>query len=930
MSKSTVQWIIKDTNGEVTGPFSTVEILDMISSSRLSGEEQIALFPGREWRRITNEPQFYDRLLDILSEQQKKLDEDSVPISEYVAVTDNINDEKTPVAPEAPPPQEAPPRAEPKRTQIKTKKKKAKLQDIELVDMQAKIKSEISRRGAWPILVLLLVVLLVMFFMRGSKNEDERMHLLAPRANQPSLSTNEVKEKTRQAVSAYLNDTLNSYLSAQNQLVQIVEGDPKNHEVMALLCLTYYELWPYSYRDEKDLNAVKTATQLAVKVDPGGLNYSTCKAVELFLAAKIDQAKGVIESVIDAQAQKNEPAIALYYLKAVALDATQEYASSINYLQSAQRLWPQWTRVYVMEAEQQIKVENYSQALRILTEVLTTHPAHPVARAELGILEFRQFKHNDKAEALLREVISSPKEVPSPLLSSAYLALAELQLQKRENKQALKFAEQAYALSPGNASAKNLVVQLGGIEKLKQADVKVSQLIYEGDQLVREGDCYAAQAHFKAAFQKDPQNTQAAFKTAQCLWKVNFTTEAIEWLNKAIRADPKFIGAYVLLADFYTQRYNFVAAAKTLATAQRVAPRSHEVYRGLAMVELKRGNAPSAINFAKKAIELYQADLESYVLLAEAYAEMRDSRQALAAAARAIEIDGNFPAAHVAYAKALIGLQGQEVAVSYLSDRVKMFPVTMEYRLSLGEMLLADDRAHEAASVYRDILAINNKEKEAMLGLGKALRKLNQYADAQDVLLRAAVLDPADPEPLYTTGLIYLELNKPDEAIVQFDRVLKVNAVYPLVNYYKGRAYLLKKDGKMALAMAHEEVSINPNMANSFLLAAEAYSQMGQFTLCAGEYQKAIKLRPQGPDIYLKMAQCYRQSGNLEIALTMLKTAESKDSGLPEIYREQGIVYETKGDFIKAIEAYNQYFVLDPNAPDRGQIEGRINSLKNR
>ena len=41
---------------------------------------------------------------------------------------------------------------------------------------------------------------------------------------------------------------------------------------------------------------------------------------------------------------------------------------------------------------------------------------------------------------------------------------------------------------------------------------------------------------------------------------------------------------------------------------------------------------------------------------------------------------------------------------------------------------------------------------------------------AVQLCAQAAVLDPADAEPLYLAGGIYLDLHKPQEALVQLDR----------------------------------------------------------------------------------------------------------------------------------------------------------------
>jgi tetratricopeptide (TPR) repeat protein len=212
--------------------------------------------------------------------------------------------------------------------------------------------------------------------------------------------------------------------------------------------------------------------------------------------------------------------------------------------------------------------------------------------------------------------------------------------------------------------------------------------------------------------------------------------------------------------------------------------------------------------------------------------------------------------------------------------------------------------------------------------LAKVLRAQGNMGEALDLLLKAAVLDPSDAEPLFLAGNIYLDIKKPDEAKLQFQRVLTINKNFPLVYYHLGRAALLQNDPREALAQAELEKRAMPNVADAYLLAADAHAQMQQFSNCATEYQKAIKLRPQNAATYVKNAQCYRKAGNLDAATAMLNVAATKESGLADIYKEQGAIYELKGDVAHAIEAYNQYFVLDPDAPDRTQIEDRVSALQ--
>lgn len=165
-------------------------------------------------------------------------------------------------------------------------------------------------------------------------------------------------------------------------------------------------------------------------------------------------------------------------------------------------------------------------------------------------------------------------------------------------------------------------------------------------------------------------------------------------------------------------------------------------------------------------------------------------------------------------------------------------------------------------------------------------------------------------------------------AQAQFSRVLKINKRFPKVYYNLGKAALESKDFPKALEMAQMEQHINPNIAESYLLAAEAYYRMGQYSSCASEYQKAIPKRPQTADIYINMARCYRLSGALESAVTILDQAAQKESGHPDIYKELGATFHMQGLLVEAYTAYERYLALAPNAPDRDDIERIMKELQ--
>jgi tetratricopeptide (TPR) repeat protein len=943
MSDSSKKWIIRDTVGRISGPFTTEKILHSIGQGEFTGEESIAYYPGGAWISISQDPQFYDKLLDSLSNEEHRVPTESSQTQPDEPKTEIdvpepprrerviIDMENTVGGPKmAPPPPTDPPKQAKKKSKVKRKTRPAP-RDIELIDTKipfADLIKDLAKHAKLPGAVALVGGLLIwLLFSGGDSSSTERIHLLAPQKGQAQESADAVKGRVKQGVSDFLKDTFESYISAQNNLVRAIEGNGKDPEVMALLCMTYLELWPYAYQDSSDLKTVSSVVQVSSAIDPGGINSAVCRSVDLIVRGRYSEAKSLTEAMLESRANQASPPIIFYYLKGLLLEGTGDYATAVGYFHSAEQLWQAWTKPYILDAQTNIKMEKYSDAANILRRVLAGNHNHVVAMIELGILEYKYFNHPERGQELLEGGVSGGA-APKETLSRAYLGLAEIVLKGGSQNKALKYAKKAYSLNSSNGLAKNLIVRLGGMEGLRGTKVKGQQLIFEGDQFFREGDCNSAQAYYKYAYEEDGHNAVAAMKAAQCLWRLSFSTEALDWLNKAIKADPKLIEAYVLMADYLTLRYNFLAATKILAVAYKINPKSPDVFRGFALIELRRDNYAGAIGYAKKALQIYETDVETQILIAQAYLASKDYKLAYNYAAKAIEIDVNHRHAQTVYAEALMGLQGVDVAIDYLLKLIASYPLVIDYRLALGKLYEKDERYEDAEEVFSQIAKIEDKPKEAYIELAKVLKAKGQLNAALEFLLKAAVLDPADAQPLFEAGLIYLDTGRGQDAITQFERVLRTNKMFPLVHYQMGRAALIMRNPEKALEETRQEKVLNPNLADSYLLAAEAHAALGQFTLCATEYQRAIKLRPQVASIYVHLAQCYRQSGNLEAAGDMLAHAANQEQGLADIYKEQGAIYEVKGEVQHAIEAYNQYFVLDPNAPDRPQIEARIQALQ--
>lgn len=199
MAKQRKRWIIKDSEGRISGPFPTEKVLYKIGRGEIGGEESIAVYPGGDWFPISQEPQFYDRLIEVLAgsgEGDSSTFDEYTPVSEQQpkskakTVVFGTEDGLTPTG-DLPPGGESPKRGKVRREKaeddpIQKNKKPADEQKkdrrnkarsgpdsvIELMDMGHLIKKERVKRLKLPIFIAVIVVVVGIMSQMGKKQGE--------------------------------------------------------------------------------------------------------------------------------------------------------------------------------------------------------------------------------------------------------------------------------------------------------------------------------------------------------------------------------------------------------------------------------------------------------------------------------------------------------------------------------------------------------------------------------------------------------------------------------------------------------------------------------------------------------------------------------------------------------------------------------------
>jgi tetratricopeptide (TPR) repeat protein len=967
MSKSknrpeiTDQWMIKTETAKVKGPYSTDAVCKMIVEGIFSGQEDISTYPDGDWRPLSKQSEFYESLLQSLEnpierdeKNAAKMDAETIiktSAKPDINITPEFSDQ-SPLIPEIQNPQSlvqnvtGPSQSDVQQNFDGLLQARDEQLTIELQQIKILQNKELKKLFPYVLAAVFLLTAIAYFFIQSNDSARSGWKLINPQKNQPVISSSQLKSYKTKAFAAIKTGNLEDLLVAQKNLVAAVEGASQDLESQGALCIVYYMLWPYTKQSPGDLKSLANVTQSARKINPISSYSDSCQAAYLVAKGQSKDARAVVEKVLDQNSEARFILFPfLYLIKADILEEQQNYLNAEAYYNEAVKAFPGWLWAQFGLGRVLYRAGKYTESRSVFEKILQINSESKAAKFGIALNEIKQ-NNSEKAVQFFSQGYSEKKKLPKLFHLEALQEYIKILIQKNENRRALDVATFGLTLSPSHRFLKETVITLGGDENADAAN-GASELVLLGDQFARVGDHLAAQAQLKAAFDLDPKNAGIALKISKSLWALNQAREAMTWLDRSLKLDPANISAYGLKADYLSQKFNFAEASKTLALATRRSPNNYEVLKAQAIIENRKNNKLSAINFGERALKIYDADVELLALLANAHVsiflsaasrtedEQEQKNSSLNAAqkyaSKAVDLEPGWPEAQITYSKYIYASQGNVKSENYLKTLIKTYPYTLEYRTGLAEFYELQEKYKSAAEIYQQLLEADPKDKKTNFGLARCYRNMNMLSLAQKFYLAAAVLDPSDVEPLFATAQIQLDLaisNKNNAelrlAMGKFKTVRNINPNYPLTSFYIAKTLIELGLFSEASEMLTEEKTKNPGLAEPYILAAEVYDRNGQYTECAAEYSQAIKLLTTSADLYVKAAGCYRKSNALDLAQDMLDIASQRENGLPSIYREQGFVFEKKGLPRQAIEAFNRYLDLSPNAPDRYEIEKKL------
>jgi tetratricopeptide (TPR) repeat protein len=273
--------------------------------------------------------------------------------------------------------------------------------------------------------------------------------------------------------------------------------------------------------------------------------------------------------------------------------------------------------------------------------------------------------------------------------------------------------------------------------------------------------------------------------------------------DRAIEINPKFTVAYNARGVIFEEKGDVDRAISDSTKAIEIDPKCAPAYsnRGNALMD-KGGDLDRAIADYTKAIEIDPlqkggAHLNAYYKRGFAYQMKRDLDRAMTDYARAIDVDPKHALAYIGRGFILRVRGDLDGAIADYTKAIEVDPKHALPYIRRAEAYQDKSDLDRAIADYAKAIEIDPKSAAAYNSRCRFRIKANldlplALSDCDDAMRLA----PNNANFMDSRGLVYLRLNRLDEAIADYDAALKINS--SLVGALYGRGLARRKKGDQA------------------------------------------------------------------------------------------------------------------------------------
>lgn len=684
------------------------------------------------------------------------------------------------------------------------------------------------------------------------------------------------------------------------------------------------------YMGAQKFDAAQREIDAARNSEPKALSVSLAQAQLHFAQKKYAEARDILQDILKA-APNHPQAILMMGATQLALDAPVQAESYLsNYVKSvpgnpyARRLLAyayiknkqpekaidvlspllasntQDSAVLALAGDAYLQLKDYAKSTEYLEKAAQAQPKNASLRTELALSKLGA---GDISQGTADLETAADME-GSPLQTD--LALISAYFSKREYDKAFKAIDGLEKKQPNSPLPH---VLRGGAHLAKQDTINARKSFEKALAInpafypaaanlatldMRDKNPATARKRFESVLSADKNSIPAMVALATLERSAGNEKGFLDWLEKAVHADPKALKPRILQVEYYVFKKDTARALSIARDAQTANPTNAEALDLLGRAQLAAGEKSNAITTFDKLVAANPANPFAYLRLATAQGINQNLTEARKSLNKALQLNPDLVDARLS----LIGLDLQEKKASaaiqgaqQLQRQQPNFPgaYTIE-----GDIYARDRNFAKSLPLYQKAFSLEKSSSNASK-LHKALLETGKQKDADAHTAQWLKAHPEDGAYRGYLGDTYLHQGKLREAATQYQAIVQQtpNNIVALNNL----AWVLQKlKDPQALAYA----------------------------------ERANKLLPDNPPIMDTLGWILLEQGKTDRAIDLLQKALSKTPDSAETRYHLALAFHRKGDNMRSENELKRVLNTGANFAQRQEAEALLAQIKSK
>jgi putative PEP-CTERM system TPR-repeat lipoprotein len=478
-----------------------------------------------------------------------------------------------------------------------------------------------------------------------------------------------------------------------------------------------------------------------------------------------------------------------------------------------------------------------------------------------------------------------------PTLAATYTSVANVQAVQGRQQEAEDAFRKAIAVAPDSPAIRLSYVNYLLVTKRfgdAERELKEAEAATPRDPLVNRAlaDFYvitgrpAESERYLRRLADHSRDSEARFALARLYLGTGRRDDALQVLTGLAADRSTFAEATLLLARLeYSngQRARGYQLVDEVLVSSRGNPAALRVRAGFQLAEGKPQEALASLN---SAIAGDPNSAQSFLLLGEVHAALRDLEEAKKAFNEVLRLQPNAVAAQLALSRLNLKT-GQPDVAQQLADRAaKSTPNATETRSAVIRAALARQDFPRAASELRLLMAEHPGNADAHVLEGSLQMLQKNMPSAERAFLKATELEPLSRGA--ATGLIQL--------------------------------YFATGRGPEARTRIEKLLASAPDNADLLLLSARTYAALNDLAKSEQALRKVLEVDPTRMESYNMLSQLYFAQGRLNEAVKQLQTQTSRQPRAVGAHTMLGTLFGQLQRRGEAKEMYRKALAIDSNA----------------